>query len=103
MDLNELRLKLQQDAITLAQNAVQPRATARPQRYPSGHVNEDDAYPSPPRRFVPPPIYRAPQTQSSSSSCLIPLVAILCLTGAAGYAAPMVLQTAQTFLKTLLP
>jgi hypothetical protein len=33
----------------------------------------------------------------------IPLVAILCLTGAAGYAAPMVLQTAQTFLKTLLP
>jgi hypothetical protein len=102
MDLNELRLKLQQDAITLAQNAIQPRPSTRPVRAPYRvHVNEDDSYP-PPRRFVPPPLYQAPQTQSSSS-CLIPLVAILCLTGAAGYAAPMVLQTAQTFLKTLLP
>ena len=102
MDQNELRLKLQQDAITLAQNAVQPRPTARPQRYPSGRVNEDDAYPSPPRRFVPPPLYQAPPTQSSGS-CLLPFVALLCLTGAAGTAAPLALQTAHTLLKTLLP
>jgi hypothetical protein len=101
MDQNELRLKLTQDAITLAQNAVQPRPTARPVRAAyREHVNEDDAYP--PRRFVPPPLYQAPPTQSSGS-CLLPFVALLCLTGAAGTAAPLALQTAHTLLKTLLP
>ena len=99
---NELRLKLQQDAITLAQNAVQPRPTARPQRYPSGHVNEDDSYPYPPRRFVPPPLYQAPPTQSSGS-CLLPFVALLCLTGAAGTAAPSALHNLQNLIKLFLP
>jgi len=102
MNQNELRLKLQQDAITLAQNDVQPRPTARPQRYPSGHVNEDDSYPSPPRRFVPPPLYRAPPTQSSGS-CLLPFVALLCLTGAAGYAAPSALHNLQNLIRLFLP
>lgn len=98
MDLNELRLKLQQDAITLAQNAVQPRPTR------NTGVPYVGSVPSPARtRRYEPPVYQAPQTHSSGSSCLIPLVAILCLTGAAGYAAPMVLQSAHTFLKTLLP
>lgn len=102
MSMDELRLKLQQDAITLAQNDVQPRPTARPQRYPSGHVNEDDSYPYPPRRFVPPPRYQAPPTQSSSS-CLLPFVALLCLTGAAGYAAPAALHNLQNLIRLFLP
>ncbi len=101
MDLNELRLKLQQDAITLAQNAVQPRPTPRQTARPTAHISPGVPYRE--RPYVPPPIYRAPQTQSSSGSCLLPFVAILCLTGAAGYAGPMVFQTAHTFLKTLLP
>jgi len=41
--------------------------------------------------------------QSSGGSCLIPLVALLCLTGAAGYAAPMALRTAHHFIKAILP
>ena len=102
MSMDELRLKLQQDAITLAQNAVQPRPTARPQRYPSGHVNEDDSYPYPPRRFVPPPLYQAPPTHSSGS-CLLPFVALLCLTGAAGTAAPSALHNLQNLIKLFLP
>ena len=98
MYLQELRLKLQQDAITLAQNAVQVRPSTRTYRE---NVNEDDS--GPPLRFDRPPLYRAPQTHSSGGNCLLPFVAILCLTGAAGYAGPMVFQTAHTFLKTLLP
>jgi hypothetical protein len=36
-------------------------------------------------------------------SCLIPIVAILCLTGAAGYAAPAAIRTFNHLIKTLLP
>ena len=101
MSMDELRLKLQQDAITLAQNDVQPRPTARPVRATyRGHVNEDDSYPPP--RFVPPP-FCAQHTPSPSSSCLLPLVAILCLTGAATYAAPSAIHNLQHLIKLFLP
>jgi hypothetical protein len=99
MDLNELRLKLQQDAITLAQNAVQPRATARSSYVPYRPTSAPPPYSGNYTR----PTYQAQPSATSGGSCLLPLVAILCLTGAAGYAAPMALQTAHTFLKTLLP
>ncbi len=39
----------------------------------------------------------------SGGSCLIPLVAILCLTGAAGYAAPKAIQSVQHIIQNLLP
>jgi len=39
----------------------------------------------------------------SGGSCLIPIVAILCLTGAAGYAAPAAIQSVNHLIKTLLP
>ncbi len=39
----------------------------------------------------------------SGGSCLLPLVAILCLTGAAGYAAPAAIHSIQHIIKTLLP
>jgi len=39
----------------------------------------------------------------SGGSCLIPLVAILCLTGAAGYAAPKAIQSVQQIIQNLLP
>lgn len=42
-------------------------------------------------------------SSQSSGSCLIPLVAILCLTGAAGYAAPAAIQSVNQLIKTLLP
>lgn len=42
-------------------------------------------------------------SQSSGGSCLIPIVAILCLTGAAGYAAPAAIQSVNHLIKTLLP
>lgn len=41
--------------------------------------------------------------QSSGGSCLIPIVAILCLSGAAGYAAPAAIQSVNHLIKTLLP
>lgn len=98
MPQNELRLKLQQDAITLAENAGPVRHSR------NTGVPYVGSVPSPSRtRRYEPPLYQATQTHSSGSSCLIPFVAILCLIGAAGYGAPMFLQTAHTFLKTLLP
>lgn len=39
----------------------------------------------------------------SGGSCLIPIVAILCLSGAAGYAAPAAIQSVNHLIKTLLP
>lgn len=42
-------------------------------------------------------------SSQSSGSCLIPLVAILCLTGAATYAAPTAIQSVNYLIKTLLP
>lgn len=95
---NELRLKLQQDAITLAQNAVQVRPSRNTGLPYAGPVPS----PSRPRYHVPPP-YISQQAPASGGSCLLPLVALLCLTGAAGYAAPMALQAAHQFLKTILP
>lgn len=40
--------------------------------------------------------------QASAGSCLVPLVAILCLTGAAGYAAPIAFHSVQNLITTLL-
>jgi len=46
---------------------------------------------------------RISSRQASAGSCLVPLVAILCLTGAAGYAAPIAIHSVQNFITTLLP
>jgi len=41
--------------------------------------------------------------QASAGNCLVPLVAILCLTGAAGYAAPIAIHGVQNLITALLP
>ncbi len=45
----------------------------------------------------------AAPTPARNDSCLVPLVALLCLAGAAGYAAPATVQTVRHLLQTLLP
>lgn len=70
---DELKAKLQQDSITLLHNELAQR---------NAWAN------------------RAP---APSGGCLLPLVAILCLTAAASYAAPGAIQAFNHCIKTLLP
>ena len=74
---DELKLKLYEDSAALDRNeAAQRRAT------------QNNWSQSAPTR--------------SGGGCLVPLVAILCLTGAAGYAAPSAMNTVQTWINFLL-
>jgi len=78
MRQDELKRKLREDSATLDRNASAAQRQANARNWNQG----------------------AP---AQSGGCLVPLVAILCLTGAAGYAAPYAAHTIQDLLKHFLP
>jgi hypothetical protein len=86
----ELKLKLEEDCVALGITREQLRKSREAQSQSNASSRSSSSYSSSQTTAVP------------KGSCLIPIVAILCLSGATGYAAPAAIQSVNHLIKTLL-